>query len=192
MLGPAVKQVECSVPGVRLLVPLVFGDERGFFTEFYNERTLAGLGIGRRFVQDNHSRSRRGVLRGLHYQLHQPQAKLVRVVNGEVFDVAVDIRRGSPTFGKWVGNVLSAANHHMMFVPEGFAHGFYVLSESADITYKCSDYYAPDDEHGLAWNDPALAIQWPVMDQAPTLSTKDGALPRLAEKPAEELPSYAE
>ena len=166
------------------------GDDRGFFLEFYNRRTFAALGIERTFVQDNHSKSRRGVLRGLHYQLRHAQAKLVRVVSGEVFDVAVDIRRGSPTFGKWVGQVLSAANKRMMFVPEGFAHGFYVVSETAEINYKCSDYYSPEDEQGLAWNDPALAIAWPLEGE-PILPGRDRGLPRLADKPLDELPVHA-
>jgi dTDP-4-dehydrorhamnose 3,5-epimerase len=190
MLGPAVNRIECSTSGVQVLEPVVHGDERGFFLEFYNARTFAALGIDRRFVQDNHSRSRRGVLRGLHYQLEHPQAKLVRVVSGEVWDVAVDIRRGSPTFGTWVAHVLSAANKRMMFVPEGFAHGFYVLSDAAEINYKCSDYYAPADERGLAWNDPTLAIEWPLQGE-PLLSERDRRFPRLADQPSLELPALA-
>jgi dTDP-4-dehydrorhamnose 3,5-epimerase len=185
-----VREIESQVPGVRLLEPKAHGDERGFFMEFYNQRTFAALGIDRRFVQDNHSRSRRGVLRGLHYQLRHPQAKLVRVITGEVFDVALDIRRGSQTFGKWVAHVLSAENRRMMYVPEGFAHGFYVLSEIADINYKCSDYYAPEDERGLAWNDPTVAIPWPLLDDHPILSDRDRSLPLLADRPLHELPTH--
>ena len=184
----AVQRIECPIQGVTLLEPVVHGDERGFFLEFYNQRTFESLGIVRQFVQDNHSRSGRGVLRGLHYQLKHPQAKLVRVISGEVFDVAVDVRRGSPTFGKWVAHVLSAASRRMMFVPEGCAHGFYVLSDTAEINYKCSDYYAPEDEHGLAWNDPALAIAWPL-DGAPLMSARDRSFATLAAKPPDELPA---
>jgi dTDP-4-dehydrorhamnose 3,5-epimerase len=185
----AVQRIEGPIPGVELLEPVVYGDDRGFFLEFYNARTFASLGIVRQFVQDNHSKSRRGVLRGLHYQLQHPQAKLVRVISGEVFDVAVDIRRGSPTFGQWVAHVLSAANRRMMFVPEGFAHGFYVLSETAEINYKCSDYYAPEDERGLAWNDAALGIAWPLEGE-PLLSDRDRRFPSLAAARPEELPVH--
>jgi dTDP-4-dehydrorhamnose 3,5-epimerase len=154
----------------------VFRDDRGFFLESYNERAMAELGIADRFVQDNHSQSERGVLRGLHYQVTQPQGKLLRVVRGEVFDVAVDLRRGSPQFGQWTGASLSAENRRMLWVPKGFAHGFLVLSEQAEVLYKASDFYAPAGERTLLWNDPEVGIAWPGMDQAgfaPKLSPKD-------------------
>jgi len=187
-----VKRTETAIEGVLLLEPVVHGDRRGFFLEFYNERTFRELGITHRFVQDNHSLSRAGVLRGLHYQLTHPQAKLVRVIAGEVFDVAVDVRRGSPTFGKWVGEVLSAENKRMLFVPEGFAHGFYVLSDQAQFLYKCSDFYDPQGERGIIWNDPDLAVEWPIPpDGEPILSEKDRAYAPLARIPQEDLPLYA-
>jgi dTDP-4-dehydrorhamnose 3,5-epimerase len=173
-----------------VLEPTVYGDERGYFLEFYNARTFAGLGIDCPFVQDDHSHSGRGVLRGMHYQLHQPQATLVRVVGGEIFDVIVDVRRGSPTFGKWHGERLSAANKRMVFLPAGFAHGFYVLSETADIVYKCSDFYAPGDERGVLWSDPDLGIAWPLAGATPTVSAKDRALPPLAQMPDDALPVW--
>jgi dTDP-4-dehydrorhamnose 3,5-epimerase len=166
--------VATAIPEVRILEPRVFGDARGFFLESYNSRVLRELGIDAEFVQDNHSRSRRGVLRGLHYQIQHPQGKLVRVVSGEVFDVAVDLRRSSPTFGRSVGVTLSAADHRMLWVPPGFAHGFLVTSESADFLYKTTDYYYPEHERTLLWNDPALGIAWPI-DGAPTLAAKDAA-----------------
>lgn len=184
------KRIDRHLAGVYLLEPTVFGDERGFFLEFYNARSFARLGIDRNFVQDNHSRSRRGVLRGLHYQLHHPQAKLLRVVQGEIFDVAVDIRRGSPTFGQWQGEILSAENKRMLFVPEGFAHGFYVLSETADINYKCSDFYDPDDERGVAWDDSELAIDWPLKGEVPTLSARDQRFLPLGSVSPEQLPRF--
>ena len=155
-----------AIPDVMLVEPKVFGDERGFFFESWNRRALAAAGIDAEFVQDNHSRSRRGVLRGLHYQIEQPQGKLVRVVAGEVFDVAVDLRRSSPTFGRWVGVTLSAENRRMFWVPPGFAHGFVVLSESADFLYKTTDYWFPEHERTLLWNDPAVGIVWPVRRRA--------------------------
>ena len=162
--------------GVYVLEPRVFGDERGFFLESWNAATFRDAGLDITFVQDNHSRSAQGILRGLHYQTEQPQGKLVRVTAGAVFDVAVDLRRSSPTLGQWYGLELSAANHRMLWVPPGFAHGFYVLSEFADFQYKCSDYYHPASEVSLAWNDPALGIEWPVPAGAsPTLSAKDAA-----------------
>ena len=162
-----------AIPDVLIIEPRVFGDERGFFYESFNAREFArATGLDVCFVQDNHSRSARGVLRGLHYQIRQPQGKLVRVVAGEVWDVAVDLRRASPTFGKWVGVTLSAANHRQLWVPAGFAHGFVVVSETADFVYKTTDYYAPEYERCLAWNDPTLAIPWPL-DEAPSLSAKD-------------------
>lgn len=165
--------IPTSLPDVLILRPRVFGDARGFFLESFNERVFRELtGVRLPFVQDNHSRSARGVLRGLHYQLSQPQGKLVRVVSGRVFDVAVDMRRSSPTFGRWAGAELSADNHHQLWVPPGFAHGFLVLSDSADFLYKTTDYYAPEHERCIAWNDPAIGIEWPL-DGAPVLSAKD-------------------
>jgi len=162
-----------AIPDVVLFEPKVFGDERGFFFESFNHRKFEeGIGRSAIFVQDNHSRSSKGVLRGLHYQTSQPQGKLVRVVQGEVFDVAVDIRRSSPTFGQWVGTILSAENKHQLWVPEGFAHGFVVLSEVADFLYKTTDYYAPQHERCILWNDAELKINWPL-DAVPSLSDKD-------------------
>ena len=157
---------------VQRIIPRRFGDARGWFTEVYSEPAFAKLGIECRFVQDNHSRSAKGVLRGLHYQVKQPQGKLVRVISGEVFDVAVDLRRRSPTFGQWVGIHLSAENKKQLWIPEGFAHGFVVLSEVAEFVYKTTDYWAPEHERSLAWNDPTVAIDWPL-DRAPSLSGKD-------------------
>ncbi len=168
------KVLQTKIPDVIVLEPAVFGDDRGFFLESYNQRVLSDLGIGRTFVQDNHSRSCRGVLRGLHYQLKQPQGKLIRVVAGSIWDVAVDIRRSSPTFGQWTGQELTAENKRILWIPEGFAHGFVVLSESADVLYKASDFYAPAHERSLLWNDPALNIAWPS-DIDPILSAKDKA-----------------
>ena len=167
-------------PDVLLLRPKVFGDARGFFFESYNRKTFAGLGIDAEFVQDNHSRSAKGVLRGLHYQISQPQGKLVRVAVGEVFDVAVDLRRSSPHFGRVATMRLSAETHDMAWIPPGFAHGFLVLSEHAEFLYKTTDYYAPESERCLQWNDPALAIAWPL-DGEPLLSVKDQAGLPLAE-----------
>ena len=169
------KVVETSIPDVLIIEPKVFGDERGFFYESFNAATFeAATGLKRQFVQDNHSKSQRGVLRGLHYQIQQPQGKLVRVVAGEVFDVAVDLRKSSPSFGRWFGTHLSAQNQRQLWIPEGFAHGFVVLSESAEFLYKTTDYYAPEHERSLLWNDPELGIQWPF-DEAPQLSAKDQA-----------------
>lgn len=164
--------VKTKLEGVLLLKPKVFSDDRGFFYESYNQRTLAGCGITSLFVQDNHSRSRKNVLRGLHYQIGQPQGKLVRAVVGEIFDVAVDIRRGSPTFGQWLGQFLSAENKQMLWISPGFAHGFVVMSDWAEVLYKASDYYAPQLEHCIRWDDPDLAIQWPHAGEA-HLSAKD-------------------
>jgi len=168
--------MNCSpadIPDVVLLEPDVHGDARGFFMESFNSSTFAdNVAPGIEFVQDNHSRSSRGVLRGLHYQIEQPQGKLVRVVNGAVFDVAVDLRRSSPTFGRWVGFELSAENNLQLWVPPGFAHGFLVISESADFLYKTTDYYAPQHERCILWNDPAIGIRWPL-DREPSLSGKD-------------------
>ena len=172
------------IPDVVLLEPKVFGDARGFFFESFNQKAFnAATGTDHQFVQDNHSRSTKGVLRGLHYQSQQPQGKLVRVVQGAVFDVAVDIRRSSPTFGQWVGVELSADNHRQLWVPPGLAHGFLVLSDTADFLYKTTDYYAPEHERCIAWNDPALAIVWPDMGMAPCLSGKDQRGLGLAEAP---------
>lgn len=166
--------IQGELSGLLILEPKIWGDARGFFMESYNERSFRELtGLDLHFVQDNHSRSARGVLRGLHYQLQQPQGKLVRVVAGRVWDVAVDIRRGSPTFGKWQGIELSADNHRQFWVPAGFAHGFVVLSETADFLYKTTDYYAPEHERCLAWNDPTVGVQWPLEGLEPQLSGKD-------------------
>ena len=163
-----------SLPEVVLIKPRVFGDARGFFMETWQAREFAAAGLNVNFVQDNHSRSVKGTLRGLHYQLPQPQGKLVRVIAGEVFDVAVDLRRHSPDFGKWVGATLSADNKHQLWVPPGFAHGFLVLSAAAEFQYKCTDYYAPQHEHALLWDDPEIGIRWPLESgQMPLLSDKD-------------------
>lgn len=169
------KILTTAIPDVLILQPKVFGDERGYFFESFNERRFMeaiGAREAPRFVQDNHSKSARNVLRGLHYQIRQPQGKLVRVTAGEVFDVAVDIRRDSPTFGKWVGATLSAENKLQMWMPAGFAHGFVVLSESAEFLYKTTDYWAPEHERCIAWDDPAIGVEWPI-DAAPVLSEKD-------------------
>jgi dTDP-4-dehydrorhamnose 3,5-epimerase len=169
-----VKVIATALPEVLILEPQVFGDERGFFYESFNARRFAeATGVNREFVQDNHSRSARGVLRGLHYQLQQAQGKLVRVSAGEVYDVAVDVRRSSPKFGKWVGVHLSAENKRQMWIPEGFAHGFLVLSEYAEFLYKTTDYYAPAHEHCIRWDDTSLAIDWPLDGLTPQLSAKD-------------------
>ncbi len=166
--------IPTDLPDVLVVKPKVFYDARGFFMETYNEKTLAELGLHATFVQDNHSRSTRGTLRGLHYQIHQAQGKLVRVVNGEIFDVAVDLRRSSPAFGRWAGAVLSAENKLQLWIPPGFAHGFYTLSETVDLIYKVTDYYAPDGERTLLWNDRHLNIAWPLIDGLPpVLSAKD-------------------
>ncbi len=185
--------IPTPIPDVLIIEPRLFGDSRGFFMESYNARAFAdATGFRGAFVQDNHSRSSRGVLRGLHYQLLQPQGKLVRVVNGEVFDVAVDIRRGSPTFGKAAWATLTAHNNRMLWIPPGFAHGFLVTSESADFLYKTTDYYAPQHERTILWNDPALAIPWPLatLDApgAPRLSEKDQRGLSLAQAQVSELP----
>ena len=171
---------DTTLPGVKLIEPRVFGDDRGFFLESWNARAFAAAGIDTPFVQDNHSRSARGVLRGLHYQIVEPQGKLVRVVSGAVFDVAVDIRRSSPHFGRWVGYELSADNKHMLWVPPGFAHGFIVLSEAADFMYKCTTFYAPAHDRAIVWDDPAIGIDWPI-EGSPQLSVKDAAAPCLAD-----------
>jgi len=168
--------VETRIPDVKLIKPKVFGDERGFFMETWNARTFAEAGIDATFVQDNHSRSVKHTLRGLHYQIKQPQGKLVRCTRGEVFDVAVDIRKNSPTFGLWVGEMLSEENQHQLWVPPGFAHGFLVLSETADFQYKCTDFYAPKYERTLQWNDKGVGIKWPLEGEMTLiLSEKDKA-----------------
>lgn len=173
--------ISTEIPGVLIIKPRVFGDDRGFFMESFNRRSwLAATGLDYDFVQDNHSRSSRGVLRGLHYQINQPQGKLVRVVSGEVFDVAVDLRRSSPTFGNWTGVRLSEENRLQFWVPPGFAHGFMVLSESADFLYKATDYYAPEHERSIIWNDTDLDIGWPD-GFTPELSEKDKAAPRFSD-----------
>ena len=171
---------ETILPGVMLITPKVFGDERGFFLESWNARAFAAAGLDLAFVQDNHSRSAKGVLRGLHYQLRQPQGKLVRVTAGAVFDVAVDLRRSSPHFGRWVGVELSEANKAMLYVPPGFGHGFVVTSDHADFQYKCTAFYDPADEHSLRWDDPAIGIAWPLAGP-PALSGKDAAGALLAD-----------
>lgn len=185
---PSLACTELELPGVLLLEPKVFSDPRGFFMETYHRDKYVEAGIPGTFVQDNRSFSLRGVLRGLHYQLKHPQAKLVTVLKGKIFDVAVDIRRGSPTFGKWISQVLSDENRRQIYVPVGFAHGFCVLSDEADVLYKCTDLYFPDDDRGVTWCDPGINIAWPLAE--PSLSTKDGRLPRLSEIPPEELPQY--
>ena len=173
------KVVQTAIPDVLIIEPQVFGDARGFFFESFNLQAFnTATGLNVHFVQDNHSRSSRGVLRGLHYQIQQPQGKLVRVVRGAVFDVAVDVRKSSPTFGKWVGIELNEDNHRQLWVPAGFAHGFLVLSESADFLYKTTEYYAPKHERCIAWNDMGIAIEWPA-NVIPLLSGKDSAAPSL-------------
>ncbi|HME34304.1 MAG TPA: dTDP-4-dehydrorhamnose 3,5-epimerase [Candidatus Sulfotelmatobacter sp.] len=166
------RKISTSLLGVVVLEPRAFADERGFFLESYNEKDFAELGIGERFVQDNHSSSQRNVLRGLHYQLKQAQGKLVRVVEGEILDVAVDVRRSSPTFGEWVAVRLSGENKRMLWIPPGFAHGFRVVSEKAHVLYKATDFYAPEHERTLIWNDPDLKIEW-ELDRDPIVSAKD-------------------
>jgi len=183
--------VEQPLPGVKLLAPKVIEDGRGFFMESYNRRTLAEFGIAHEFVQDNHSRSTRGVVRGLHYQLGHSQAKLVRVTRGRVFDVVVDIRRGSPNFGHWAGAELSEDNRLCLFAEAGFAHGFLVLSEIADFQYKCSDFFSAQDERGLPWNDPAIGIDWPLDDLEPVLSERDRGWRSLTDVEPAELPVFA-
>lgn len=174
--------IPTDIPDVKILEPKVFGDDRGFFFESYNQKSVANAGIHHSFVQDNHSRSKQGILRGLHYQLQNPQGKLVRVISGEVYDVAVDIRKSSLTFGKWVGIILSAQNKRMLWVPPGFAHGFLVLSPEADFLYKTTNFYDPDSEYTLRWDDPDLAIQWPWKG-SPNLSAKDSKGKTLKEIP---------
>ncbi len=172
--------IDTEIADVKIIEPTVFGDERGYFMETYSEREFFDAGISVKFVQDNESRSRKGVLRGLHFQKKNPQGKLVRVIEGEVFDVAVDLRKASATFGKWVGVTLSAENKRQFYIPEGFAHGFVVLSDAASFVYKCTRLYAPGDEGGLLWNDPQIGIRWPVGENfTPVLSEKDTKNPTL-------------
>ncbi len=182
------EKIETELPGVVVLKPRVFRDTRGFFAETYHAGKFAVLGIHASFVQDNHSRSVQGTLRGLHYQLRHPQAKLCRVVRGQVFDIAVDVRRGSPHFGKWAGVILSSEEMNQIFIPPGFAHGFVVLSEEAEFLYKCSDFYDPESEKGIAWNDTDLKIDWGIVN--PLLSPKDSRYPFLRDIPFEFLPEY--
>lgn len=174
-----------AIPGVQLLTPKVFGDDRGFFMETFRQSDFEQHCGHHQFVQDNHSRSAKGILRGLHYQLHKPQGKLVRVTRGEVFDVAVDMRKDSATFGQWVGVWLSEENKQMLWVPPGFAHGFFVTGDEAEFQYKCTDYYHPDDEFCIRWDDPMLAIEWPLLEgKAPRVSEKDASGLAFADAPA--------
>jgi dTDP-4-dehydrorhamnose 3,5-epimerase len=181
-----VRVLPTAIPGVLIVEPAVHGDGRGFFLETYHAERYREHGIAGPFVQDNHTRSRAGTLRGLHLQLRRPQGKLIRVIEGEIFDVAVDVRRGSPTFGRWVGIALTADNFKQVYVPAGFAHGFAVVSPTAQVEYKCTDLYDPESELGIAWNDPALGIAWPVAD--PILSARDARHPALADV-LDQLPS---
>jgi len=183
------RRIESGIPGVILIEPDVFVDGRGFFLETYNKRKISEIGVIDEFVQDNHSKSMKSTLRGLHYQLKHPQAKLCRVVEDEVLDVVVDIRVGSPTFGKTATARLSAENRRQMYVPAGFAHGFLVISDTAEFLYKCSDFYHPEDERGLSWNDPGLAIDWGIAE--PILSARDRVHPRLSEVDKSSLPKYS-
>lgn len=180
--------IETKLPGVLIIEPKVFGDARGYFFETWQKYRYEAIGIKKAFVQDNVSFSARGVLRGLHYQNPQAQGKLVSVLQGEVYDVAVDIRIGSPTFSQWIGATLSGGNHRQLWIPPGFAHGFCVVSETAYFTYKCTDVYAPQAEGGVIWNDPDIGITWPIEDVQ--LSEKDKKYPRLKDIPADRLPSY--
>lgn len=175
--------IETEIADVLIFQPKRIGDERGYFMETFRDSHLKGRGLSHDFVQENQSRSLRGTLRGLHFQRQFPQGKLVRVLTGEVFDVAVDLREGSATCGQWVGEVLSAGNNRQLWVPPGFAHGFYVLSECADLCYKCTDYYHPEDDYSLLWNDPDVSIEWPLLSSEPLLSAKDAEGKRLGEIP---------
>lgn len=175
------KCIDTDLADVKIIEPTVFGDERGFFLEVWHQDKFRDMGLGQNFVQDNHSRSAQGILRGLHYQLVRPQGKLVRCTAGSVFDVAVDLRHSSPSFKQWVGVELSAENKRQIWVPEGFGHGFLALSDGAEVQYKCTDIYLPDYDRSLAWNDPELAINWPLGNMAPILSAKDAKAPTLAD-----------
>ena len=169
-----IQVTHCEIEGLAIIQPTVHGDDRGYFMETYNQKDMQDAGLAMTFVQDNQSMSVKGVLRGLHYQINHPQGKLVRVIWGQVFDVAVDLRKKSPTFGAWHGEILSAENKKQFYIPEGFAHGFYVLSDTAEFVYKCTDFYHPGDEGGLCWNDPAIGINWPLLPGiTPILSEKD-------------------
>lgn len=175
-----IKVTKCAIDGLYVIEPGVFGDTRGYFMETYNQRDMEEAGLNMVFVQDNQSMSVKGVLRGLHYQINHPQGKLVRVIRGEVFDVAVDLRPGSATYGKWHGEILSAENKRQFYIPEGFAHGFYVLSDEAEFCYKCTDFYHPGDEGGLRWDDPAIGVKWPLLEGAELImSEKDKKWPSL-------------
>ncbi len=180
--------IETKLPGVLILEPEVFGDQRGYFLETWRSTRYQEAGIRGPFVQDNIAFSGKGILRGLHFQYPQPQGKLVQVLSGEVVDVAVDVRVGSPTFGQWVSEVLSEANHRQMYIPPGFAHGYCVISEAALFSYKCTDFYSPETEIGIIWNDPELNIEWPITE--PGLSSKDASYPRLKDLPREKLPHF--
>lgn len=182
------KIIETGLPGVLIIQPKVHGDRRGFFVETFHADRYREAGINEAFVQDNHSRSMGGVLRGLHYQLERPQGKLVRVVRGRAYDVAVDVRRDSPTFGRWVSVILDDVSHQQLYLPPGFAHGFCVVSDQADLAYRCTDYYHPDSEQGIVWDDPELAIDWPL--EQVILSPKDAGFPTLAEQDEAKLPPY--
>ena len=171
----------CEIEGLKVITPTVFGDNRGYFMETYNYNDYKEAGIDQIFVQDNQSASKKGVLRGLHFQIHYPQDKLVRVLKGEVYDVAVDLRADSPTFGKWFGVLLTEENKKQFYIPEGFAHGFLVLSDQAEFCYKCTDFYHPDDEGGIAWNDPTINVAWPELDVPYRMSEKDKKWGRLGE-----------
>jgi dTDP-4-dehydrorhamnose 3,5-epimerase len=188
-----VNVIETTIPGVLILEPVVCGDPRGFFVETYRHAWHEQTGLPPWFAQDNQSRSTRGVLRGLHYQRIQMQGKLLRVSRGRVFDVGVDLRYGSPTFGKWLGLILDDVSHRQLWLPPGFAHGFVVLSDDADFVYRCTDYYHPESEAGVAWDDPDLAIEWPEeIRKAVRLSDKDAKLPRLRDLPQDRLPAYCD
>jgi len=182
------KFTESDLSGVLIIEPVVFNDDRGYFLETYHYDKYSDESLDLSFVQDNHSHSIKGTLRGLHYQLKKAQGKLLYVIKGEIFDVAVDIRRGSPNFGKWIGVILSSKNKRQLYVPPGFAHGFCVLSEEADVIYKCTDFYVPEDEYGIIWNDEEIGIKWPISN--PTLSGKDCIFSRLKDIPEEHLPVF--
>jgi dTDP-4-dehydrorhamnose 3,5-epimerase len=182
------KVIETKLPSVVVLEPDVYGDRRGFFLETWNRKRYEEVGICETFVQDNVSLSKQGILRGLHFQNPQSQGKLVQVLSGEVLDVAVDIRIGSPTFGQWIGEELSGEDHKQIYIPPGFAHGFFVISDEALFSYKCTDFYNPDTEHGIIWNDPDIGINWPVDE--PLLSSKDAVFPKLKDLPPETLPHF--
>ncbi len=184
----AVRFRETELPGVLICELEIFSDDRGFFVETYHGEKYTEGGVRGNFVQDNFSHSKEGVLRGLHYQLKRPQAKLVSAISGAIYDVAVDIRIGSPTFGQWAGTILSGENKRQLFIPEGFAHGFCVLSEAADVVYKCTDFYSPNDDFGIAWNDPRFEIDWPVVN--PNVSAKDSALPTIETIDEANLPIF--